>query len=719
MSNIGILDSLGKNLNPLTNKEYSDNYKKLAKKWSTFPAYQNAEQIIKDIDENQVILMISGTGSGKTVLTPKYALHVNKYQGKIGITLPKQIIAKSAASFAAETLDVTLGVEVGYQYKGSPRNMVSNQNKLLYATDGTIVARLLRDPKLSDFDMIIIDEAHERKIQIDFLLFLLKETLKLRPEFKVIIMSATINASIFNNYFDQFKFKEINIGGKTNFPIESIFLDTPISERNYIDKGIETILDIMKKDRTGDILFFVTSANETSDVCKKITPILKSNRNEYNLVECKDGAFCIEVFAGMKADNQILAQELDEYKSTGDYCRKLVIATNVAESSLTIDGIKYVVDSGLELSSSYDPVFRARRLDKQLITHAQAKQRMGRAGRTSKGICYHLYTKEIFDNVMKRFPEPDIRVSDITNESLRFLNLEKIQTVDKLLSIYGKMIEPPKENYIRSAIMNLMQLGLVENDKITDLGRFIAETNIDPNLGVSIAIGHELKCKNELIVINGMIEAGKSNMGKYFNDPIPLIRSKKSQYKSNEDFNRALNRMKEKYESKVKKYISSTGDHVTILKLFDDYNNIHRKYFEKDRNKINEWAFKNFVNLSMLIKAKTSIKSTKRNVSKYFDTITPNFGFNIDKNVYNLPLLERIIISLILGYRNKTAIIDKSKRFYSTQFSNDLKTNISKSSTLFNKSVKDVIYHELFINSGKADLNIVSKIPTKLKNLIR
>src|SRR3990172_3963293 len=182
---LGILDPDGDKLNPLNNKPYSNTYKELAKIWSKFPTYKRNKEIIDAIKSNQVLLITAETGSVKTVLIPKFALHVLNYgkdDKKIAVTLPKQMIAKSAAEFAATTLDIKLGEEVGYQYRGSPSESKSQNTKLLYATDGTIVARLNNDPELKDFDIVIIDEAHERKVQIDFLIYLLRETLKLRPD---------------------------------------------------------------------------------------------------------------------------------------------------------------------------------------------------------------------------------------------------------------------------------------------------------------------------------------------------------------------------------------------------------------------------------------------------------------------------------------------------------------------------------------------------------
>ena len=178
MTKIGILDPEGKNNNPLNDKPYSDTYKKLAKTWSKFPAYENVSNTLNIIQSNQVILITSGTGSGKTVLIPKYVLHNFDYKGHIMVSLPKQIIAQSAAEYAALTLDVELGEQVGYKYKGSEAKYAGKNSNLLYATDGTIVARLLNDPILQGVDAVIIDEAHERKVQIDFMLYLLRNVLE-------------------------------------------------------------------------------------------------------------------------------------------------------------------------------------------------------------------------------------------------------------------------------------------------------------------------------------------------------------------------------------------------------------------------------------------------------------------------------------------------------------------------------------------------------------
>ena len=229
-----ILDSKGKKKNFLNENKYSNEYKLLGKSWSKLPLYED-EKKVKEffnlLEEKQVILLVSGTGSGKTVLVPKFVLKYvvsQKLEGKIAVTNPKSLTTKNNAIYGASTLDVKLGEEVGYKFKGAPDDSSSDKSKLLYVTDGLILAKILSGDKLlKDYQCVIIDEAHERNIQIDILLKMLKEVLYERPDFKLIIMSATINSKVFKNYFDNGKLKygEIEVSGKSNYPIDQHFLD--------------------------------------------------------------------------------------------------------------------------------------------------------------------------------------------------------------------------------------------------------------------------------------------------------------------------------------------------------------------------------------------------------------------------------------------------------------------------------------------------------------
>ncbi len=693
-NNIGILDPNGNNPNPLTNEPYSDTYKELSMKWSKYPAYENATEIIQDIIKNQIILVISGTGSGKTVLLPKYTLHALEYKGKIGITLPKQIIAKSAAEFAAKTLDVKLGEQVGYKYKGSEPEFTGKNPNLLYATDGTIVAKLLNDPLLKEFDAIIIDEAHERKIQIDFLLYLLRNVVKNRPEFKLIIMSATINAQIFESYFAMFKFKKIDIGGKTNFPIESIFMDSESSPDTYINNGKDIVKKLMStysdkdlKTKINDILFFVCSINECIDLRNEFTKLYPQVKS-------------LAIYSGISDELQNEVQ----HKLTTD--RRIIISTNVAESSLTVDGIKYVIDAGYELLSSYEPVKHAKVLDKKLISQAQAKQRMGRAGRTESGICYHLYTSNEFQNIMDKFPAPSIRTSDITGESLKLMKLSENQDVPSLLNILSGLIEPPREIYIRSSIKNMEMLKLLDSGKLNKLGLLVADLQLEISDTLSLIYAYRLRCFKEVLLILTCVETLKTNIIDLFKVPKPLIVNGKQ----------VRNPLYDKFLKAMNKISHNTGDFITIYKIIT-------KYAEKveSGDKLNDFIHEYFLNQNMLDKITKNFKRVfykiKDNMRKSNDIIMelfPDDDILNDKMIYEEKLENKILSSLLYGFRLNTC--NKKNDKLITFF--DVNVNIHKDSVLSGTTHRNMFYYELFIMSGKSDIKIVNLIPVRCKELV-
>jgi len=708
--NIGILDPKGENLNPLTEKEYSEDYKKLGEIWSKYPAYDMANNIIEDIKSHQVIVITASTGSGKTVLVPKYLLHALDYKGKIAITLPKQIIAKSAAEFSSKTLDVKLGTHVGYQYRGA--NLKSDETKLLYATDGTIVARLLKDPELKEYEGVIIDEAHERKIQIDFLLYLLRETIRKRKEFKLIIMSATINLEIFRRYFEKIKYKELNIAGKTNYPIESIYLEKSLNYREIMSKGMEILINILDKNEKGDIIFFITSANEAITMCSKLTDekILKLKK-QHNV-------FCVEVYSGMNPDRQKLAQDISLYKNINNYKTKVVMATNVAESSLTIDGIKYVIDSGYELFGYYDPNKQARILTRKIISQAQAKQRMGRAGRTGPGVCYHLYSKSDFENNMKKYPEPGIRTSDISSECLKLLNINSINNINKLSKILQQFIEPPKENYYQDAINKLFALSAIDNNKITTLGEYLVKygTN-DINTSLAIILSKIYKCSNEIIMIISMIEASKMNMSEYFHLPSNIMKNKKYNEKEIKDITKKYNLAREKIKHKY-------GDHHSLLNIYKTY-----ELKKNNKEKIKKWSHDNFIKLETLFRADKYNKKYKNQLFRLFNEHPQIYGQDLSNllnipyniNIIKLDIDDRILACLLMAYRTNTAVKKTNKEYYKTQKISNIKIKIDDNSFLNNAKTtpKNIFYSEFSIIMDSPKLSIVSKITSKMIDILK
>jgi len=689
----GILDVEGKNNNPLTNKPYSNIYKNLAKSWSKLPAYENPKAYIKDIIDNNVITIVSGTGSGKTVLFPKYLLHVFDYKHKIAVTFPKKDIAKSSASYAADTLDVILGQEIGYQYRNCGSNTYTKDTKMIYMTDGTLVARLLMDPLLTEYNGVLIDEAHERKVNIDFLLYLLKNVLKERKEFKLIIMSATIDEEIFKNYFKNFKYKNIFIGAKTNYPIKSIFLDKDleITKNEYISKGTEIIHELVKnKKDTGNIVFFVTSHNETKDTCE-----LLSRENK----QFKDTNNCVPMYSGMNegAFNYVTNDEY--YQGYELKNRKVLIATNMLESSITVKNIGYVIDSGLQILSRFDCKNRINILEKTYISQAQAKQRMGRTGRTSEGLCYHLYTKEIFEKKMEKYPAPSIINDDISFEILRLLGIEKIDSIGELKKILKNFITPPKEENINYEIKYLKKLNLVDsikdNGRLTQLGFMCNELQNEPSFSLSLIMGFKLNCFREITAIITVIEMIKGSIQNLFTIP---------EQHENNNINKNL---LEKFEKAKAQFKNKYGDHIAIFNIFKEYEKI-----KNNEQELKDWSYKYFIKKHLL---ENAYQEYERKKNMYRSKLLKFNLIKVDEKLLNIKMKYKILACIYFGLSSNIVKLQGKK------INSDIPIEIDKK-TLLNLTEKKhkIMYHSLMrIDKTPIKAQIISKIPKKSINIVK
>lgn len=714
LSDVGILDPDGNKPNPLTGATYSQTYKDLAKVWSKFPAYKDADKIISDIVSHNVVLVASGTGSGKTVLFPKYVLHALGYNGKVAVTLPKQIITKSAAQFSADCLDVKLGEEVGYLYRNVGKNTVSDKTKLLYCTDGTLVAMLLSDPELKEFDAVLVDEAHERKVNIDFLLYLLKNVLKIRPEFKLIIMSATIDETIFRRYYGEFNYTNLEIGTKPNYPIESIFLssDLNIDKNEYLKKGIEIIKNIIAtaKDTTG-ILFFVTSVNETDEICN-----ILNDENTF-----KDGNLCISVYSGMDDEEQKKATDKDYYRQfVGKDGRKIIIATNVAESSLTVEGIGYVIDSGLEIRNRYDPIERVDVLEKRYITVAQARQRMGRTGRTGPGSCYHLYTENTFNNKMDKFPPPAIKTESISYEMIRLMAIPGIDNIGSLKATLNNFIEPPTKMYIDSELKYLYNYNMItsiDNSGVLSRdGKTTSLLQLEPNISLMLTTAFKLNCFREVVAIVSVIDSIKGSLDQLFTLPIDILDDVTYNTSDKNKDQKKLAWLMKKFDDAKNHFSNKYGDHIVILKIFSEYEK-HRG----DHDKLKEWSYKYFIKRDVLERAYdtyTKLKHRYRHKISSLDLPKPS------SDILNKDLKYRVMASLLAGAKTSRAEIDVLKVSKGKLITVDNSTSniqldkitfveapVSKSSRYF--------YHKLHrFNNNPVKAKIVTKVSNNAEKIL-
>lgn len=665
---VGILDPEGLNPNPLTREPYSDSYKQLAKSWSKLPGYARSKDILDSLKSNQLIIAVMGTGTGKSVLVPKLALHYTGYNGKVGMTLPKRIITLSTATFSAATLDVKLGKDIGYSYKGSKKEMISPQNKILYMTDGVLTMKMVNDPDLLEYKVIIIDEAHERKVQIDLILLFLKNLLQSgrRPDLRVILMSATIDANRYQKYFSGIKSSVIKVDAKTNYPIETHFLDKPV--KNFLAAGITQIESIVDSKTKKDMLFFITTSREAIETCKYIRP-------KYSKV------YCIEVYADMEENLKIYAEDREKFMELGNYDQKLVMATNVAESSLTIDGLKYVIDSCYELYSYFDPNTGAHILESRLVTKAQALQRRGRVGRTESGVCYHLLTESQF-NSLDEYPEPDIMKQDITIDILKIMNQTETKTYNAAHDTIKQLMDVPKSSYIEYGkdILKLYKIiddnGNLESKLGTDILQF---SSLELNQSLFMIYAFQLHCGKEASIIVGMLEACKNKLQNFFmKEDVTCDSSCKSGAK--------------KY---MKEIAHKKSDHLTLLRMFDD--------FRATANK-EEWARKNRIKLGMIRKA-------KENSHQFFHKLMQSVKAPQIGGAKKVEVNKRIVEALKRSHIHLTAYKLKPK-YAKIQQEGQIQQSsfVAQSCSKKELSEKKFIYDQFVCNNGSWEFSIVTLI---------
>lgn len=326
---------------------------------------------------------------------------------------------------------------------------------------------------------------------------------------------------------------------------------------------------------------------------------------------------------------------------------------------------------------------------------------MGRAGRTEPGVCYHMYSKDDFDNQMKKYPKPEIKSINLSEPSLRLLNIKTINNIDNLAKVYSEFIEEPKYKFINSAIIELTQLGAIENGNITKLGSMMAELNIDPMLASSLVFSKIYKCSNEMVNLISILDTIKNNLNSLF--ILPKKTNDKSKKHIEKIFNDAKNKFKHKY-----------GDHLSILNIFKEFKNT-------DNNKLKDWAFKHFINLSKLRTANKQSRKIRYTVNKVMprEFEINNIGLDFNENIMNQHVDDRILSCLIIGHRINTAT--KYDKHYKTKYSGELNVRISRNSYLnTDKNLpKDVVFSELFMSMGKIELNIVSKVPSDIAKILK
>ncbi|TVP79405.1 MAG: ATP-dependent RNA helicase HrpA [Puniceicoccaceae bacterium] len=447
------------------------------------PIHQRREEIIRTIRENQVVVIAGETGSGKTTQIPKFLLECELGQkGLIGCTQPRRVAALSVAQRIAEELGVTYGEEVGAKIRFTDQTRADTCIKVM--TDGILLNEIQEDPRLRAYEAIIIDEAHERSLNIDFILGCLRQLIQQRDDLKIIITSATIDTGRFAAAFDDAPV--IEVSGRM-FPVETHYrpFEESDSEGDYIQQSAELVEEILEQNQRGDILVFLPAERDIHELNRQLEdgPARQCDR--------------LPLFGRLaNADQQRIFRP-------GGGRRRIILSTNIAETSLTVPGIRYVVDTGLARISRYSPHSRTLRLPIEPVAQSSAEQRKGRCGRVSNGVCYRLYSEADF-LARPRYTTPEIHRSNLASVILRMMafRLGDIRSFP--------FIDPPAENAIVGGYRLLAELGAVEPDpkstladdyRLTRLGRRLAQLPLDPTVGRMLLQAEEEQVLPEVLVI--------------------------------------------------------------------------------------------------------------------------------------------------------------------------------------------------------------------------
>jgi len=489
------------------------------------PVYDVRDELLQVIRENQVVVIVGETGSGKTTQLTQY-LHEDGYTtvGMVGCTQPRRVAAMSVAKRVSEEMECELGKQVGYAIRFE--DCTGPETVIKYMTDGVLLRETLREEDLDAYTAIIMDEAHERSLNTDVLFGILKKVVARRRDFKLIVTSATLNATKFSDFFA--RAPVFNIPGRT-FPVDVLFSKTP--QEDYVEAAVKQAIAIHLGHPEGDILIFMTGQEEIEATCFALKERLEA------LGDGVPDLLILPIYSQLPSDLQ--AKIFDK---APEGSRKCIVSTNIAETSLTVDGIIYVIDTGYVKMKVYNPKMGMDALQVYPESRAAASQRSGRAGRTGPGTCWRLFTEAAFRYEMLETNVPEIQRTNLGNTVL----LLKSLNVDNLLEF--DFMDPPPQDNILNSMYQLWVLNALDNTGgLTKIGRKMVEFPLDPPLAKMLLIGSELGCSSEVLTLVSMLS-------------VPSV------------FFRPPDRAEESDAAREKFFVPES-DHLTLLHVYQQWKN--------------------------------------------------------------------------------------------------------------------------------------------------
>ncbi|XP_077355812.1 ATP-dependent RNA helicase DHX15 [Festucalex cinctus] len=543
-------------INPFTELPHTARYYQILKMRQQLPVWDYRENFTHLLMNHQCFVIVGETGSGKTTQIPQWCVEtVQSMAGAkraVACTQPRRVAAMSVARRVAEEMDVTLGQEVGYSIRFE--DCSSTKTVLKYLTDGMLLREAMSDPQLEQYAVIVLDEAHERTLATDILMGVLKRVLRQRADLKVVVMSATLDAGKFQAYFDDCPL--LSIPGRTH-PVEVFY--TPQPERDYLEAAIRTVVQIhMCEEERGDILLFLTGQEEIEEACKRIKAEVSDLRPDAGQVKI------IPLYSTLPPlQQQRIFETAPANKANGAIGRKIVVSTNIAETSLTIDGVVFVIDPGFAKQKVYNPRIRVESLLVSAISKSSAQQRMGRAGRTRPGKCFRLYTEKTYRTEMQDNTYPEILRSNLGSTVLQLKKLG----IDDL--VHFDFMDPPAPETLMRALELLNHLEALDDDgDLTGLGGVMAEFPLDPQLAKMLVASCESGCSDEALSITAMLS-------------VPQCFMRPPEAKKAAD------------DAKMR-LAHPDGDHPTLLNVYLAFQQSHRS---------SQWCYDNFLSSRSLMAA--------------------------------------------------------------------------------------------------------------------
>ncbi|KAL3652948.1 hypothetical protein CASFOL_002629 [Castilleja foliolosa] len=635
--------ALPSTINKWNMRPYSQRYYEILEKRRTLPVWHQKEEFLQALHANQTLILVGETGSGKTTQIPQFVLDAIELESPdkrkkfmVACTQPRRVAAMSVSRRVAEEMDVTIGEEVGYSIRFE--DCSSARTVLKYLTDGMLLREAMTDPLLERYKVIILDEAHERTLATDVLFGLLKEVLRNRPDLKLVVMSATLEAEKFQGYFCDAPL--MKVPGRLH-PVEIFYTQEP--ERDYLEAAIKTVFQIHLFEPPGDILVFLTGEEEIEDACRKLTKEVANAGDTVGPVKI------VPLYSTLPpAMQQKIFEPAPPPASEGGLPgRKIVISTNIAETSLTIDGIVYVIDPGFAKQKVYNPRIRVESLLVSPISKASAHQRSGRAGRTQPGKCFRLYTEKSFNNDLVPQTYPEILRSNLANT---VLTLKKLG-IDDL--VHFDFMDPPAPETLMRALEVLNYLRALDDDgNLTRLGEIMSELPLDPQMSKMLVVSPEFNCSNEILSISAMLSGFM---------PSPREAQKAAD------------------EAKAR-FGHIDGDHLTLLNVYHAY---------KQNQEDPQWCYENFINHRAL-KSADNVRQQLARIMARFNLKLCSTDFNSRDYYVNIRK------SMLAGYFMQVAHLERTGHYLTVK---DNQTVHLHPSNCLDHKPDWVIYNEYVLTS--------------------